>query len=464
MDAQLQFGAADPSITYHQGWDAGIATQQGAVADIAFNGSFITIFGTLPALADSSTNTLASTFILDNGSPTYFSANLTDQTLPNQPLFQPNATLPEGEHTIRVINGVGALQLDYFTVTPPVSSTLIQVDDTDPSVQYAGPWNATTGASANAKPNYNFSLHSARSPGANVTFSFSGTFVAVYGLYHPGPIPNVSFAIDSIPPAPLTNPPVPIIRHVPQSVLFQSFTLSDQNHTLSIYLNEDNQSEFSLDYILYQASPSSLSSSQPVAPSSAGNAGPQPASKSISTNMAGAIVGGVLGFVALLVVLFFAFKFKRYIYPSANPSPPASTSTFVKRVQRIRRLSVSVLSLRSQLRGSNAPSPIEDRRPYYVDGSGRPLRQFTNRTRSGSVGTNRTPTLPMPNIYTHASSDSSSSLLKYPPAATHQEGGPRRHHAEEDIEASAGNNNNAPTSPPRVTYGHDEKFALFGQV
>jgi hypothetical protein len=122
------------------------------------------------------------------------------------------------------------------------------------------------------------------------------------------------------------------------------------------------------------------------------------------------------------------------------------------------------VSLRSQLRGSNAPSPIEDRRPYYVDGSGRPLRQFTDRTRSGSVGTNRTPTLPMPNIYTHASSDSSSSLLKYPPAATHQEGGPRRHHAEEDIEASAGNNNNAPASPPRVTYGHDEKFALFGQV
>ena len=40
MDAQLQFGAADPSITYHQGWDAGIATQQGAVADIAFNGEY----------------------------------------------------------------------------------------------------------------------------------------------------------------------------------------------------------------------------------------------------------------------------------------------------------------------------------------------------------------------------------------------------------------------------------------
>ena len=41
MDVQLQFGAADPAITYYNGWVAGTTTQQGAVADIAFNGKHI---------------------------------------------------------------------------------------------------------------------------------------------------------------------------------------------------------------------------------------------------------------------------------------------------------------------------------------------------------------------------------------------------------------------------------------
>jgi hypothetical protein len=41
MDVQLQFGAADPSITYYHGWVAGTTTQQGALADIAFNGEHI---------------------------------------------------------------------------------------------------------------------------------------------------------------------------------------------------------------------------------------------------------------------------------------------------------------------------------------------------------------------------------------------------------------------------------------
>lgn len=290
-------------------------------------------------MADSPTNTLSSTFILDNGSPAYFTANLTDQTRPNQPLFQPNATLPEGEHTLRVINGDGTLQLDYFTTTPPVSSTLVLVDDTDPSIQYAGPWNATTGASASAQPNYNFSLHSTLSPNATVTFSFSGTFVAVYGLYHPGPVPDASFAIDSNPPAPLTNPPAPILLPIAQSVLFQSSTLSDQTHTLTIYLNENNQADLSLDYILYQtsSSPSSSSSSPSptVSPFSAASAGSQLASQSVSPN-AGAIAGGVLGAVALIVLLLFAFKFRHYIYPSA------SMSIFTKRVRTMNRLSVSV--------------------------------------------------------------------------------------------------------------------------
>ena len=421
-------------------------------------------------MADSPTNTLSSTFILDNGSPAYFTANLTNQTRPNQPLFQPNATLPEGEHTLRVINGDGTLQLDYFTTTPLVSSTLVQVDDTDPSIQYAGPWNATTEAAASVQPNYNFSLHSTLSPNASLTFSFSGTFVAVYGLYRPGPVPAVSFAIDSIPAAPLTNPPVPIIHPLAQSVLFQSSTLSDQDHTLSIFLDENNQAEFSLDYILYQTSSSPSSSSSPsptVSSFSAPSAGSQLASQSVSAN-AGAIAGGILGAVALIVILLFAFKFRRYIYPSANASP--LTSIFSKRIQT--RLSVSVctcffspsflvltpppssVSLRSQLRISGAPSPIEDRRTYYVDGSGRPLRLFTGRSRSGSVGTN---TLTMPNI--RESTDASSSypsLPKYPSAAAR---GPRRHRAPSDIEAGTGNN--ASASP---LYGHDEKFALFGQL
>lgn len=120
-------------------------------------------------------------------------------------------------------------------------------------------------------------------------------------------------------------------------------------------------------------------------------------------------------------------------------------------------LPLSSVSLRSQLRISNAPSPIEDRRTYYVDGSGRPLRLFTGRSRSGSVATN---TLTMPTI--HESMDASSScpsLPKYPSAAAR---GARRHHTTDDIEAGS-RSSSAPASPPPM-YGHDEKFALFGQL
>ncbi|KAF8348551.1 hypothetical protein F5887DRAFT_950609 [Amanita rubescens] len=440
-DVQLQFNSNDPSITYYQGWNAG---------------SFITVFGILPALANSSTN---ASFILDNGPPTYFSANLTDQIFQNQPLFQPNATLQEGS------TYPPSLELDYYTITPPVSSLLIQVEDTDSSILYAGPWNTTPTVAT--QPNFDSTLHSTNSPNASLIYSFTGTFIAIYGLYHPGPAPNVSFTVDSSPPAPLLNPPDPIISDISQSLFYQSPVLSAQSHTLTVNVGENNQGEFTVDYLLVQTTPTSSTATSSTATSST------LASKSSSVNV-GAIAGGVLGVVAIIILLVLAIIYilrrNRYRTPTSENK---TSSAFAQRIRRIeKRLSVSVLSLRSQRRTSNSLSPQEDRRTYYVDGSGRPLRVFTGRGRSSTMGTTigTTPTtLRMPTINFSSSPNASTShisLPRYPPPARQGRTPPA---AEPDVEA--GNNSDINVINPStsaatlaVMYGHDEKFAMFGQL
>jgi hypothetical protein len=353
-DVQLQFNSNDPSITYYQGWNAGTTSQPGAIAEISFNGenrvmflttvesnikggtgSFITVFGILPALANSSTNACSSSYILDNGPPTYFSADLTDQTFQNQPLFQPNATLQEGPHILRIINGGGSLELDYYIITPPVSSLLIQVEDTDSSILYAGSWNTTPTVAT--QPNFDSTLHSTNSPNASLIYSFTGTFIAIYGLYHPGPVPNVSFTVDSSPPAPLLNPPDPITSDISQSLFYKSPVLSAQSHTLTVNVGENNQGEFTVDYLLVQTAPTSSTAASSTATSST------LASKSSSVNV-GAIAGGVIGVVAIIILLVLAIVYilRRNRYPT--PTPENKTpSAFAQRIRRIeKRLSVSV--------------------------------------------------------------------------------------------------------------------------
>ena len=71
----------------------------------------------------------------------------------------------------------------------------------------------------------------------------------------------------------------------------------------------------------------------------------------------------------------------------------------------------------------------------------------------------------MPNTSSPEASNSHVSLPRYPPAALQV--GESRTHAEPDVEAGINEINiiNPSTSAATVVmYGHDEKFAMFGQI
>jgi len=215
-----------------------------------------------------------------------------------------------------------------------VSSLLIQVENTDSSILYAGPWNTTPVVAT--QPNFDSTLHSTNSPNASLVYSFTGTFIAVYGLYHPGPTPNVSFTVDSGPPAPLLNPPAQISSDISQSLFYQSPILPSQSHTLTVNVGENNQGEFTVDYLLVQTAATSSTATPPAASSTL-------ASKSSSVNV-GAIAGGVLGAVAIIIILVIAIVYilQRNRYPTSTPENKTS-SAFAQRIRRIeKRLSVSV--------------------------------------------------------------------------------------------------------------------------
>ncbi|KAK2461186.1 hypothetical protein APHAL10511_006713 [Amanita phalloides] len=443
-DVQLSFANSDPALSYSQGWDSGSTAQPGAQADIAFNGSFITLFASLPARSDAPDPYSSASFSIDDTQPSYFNTSLSSYAIPNQPIFQPSAILQDGPHLLRIVNGNGFLDLNYFTITPPASPQLVKYDDSDPFIQYSGPWSTNSSAS---QLDYLSTLHNASSSKANLSFSFSGSFIAVYGIYHPGPLPNVSFTIDDSTSTPLANPPLPITKTIHQAVLFQSSSLRDANHALSIRFGDNNQGVFSLDYLLvYSPSPTPSSGSNDTSPSKSSSVAP------------GVIAGAVLGSVAIFIIIIFLIFFGDQLFRAA----------FTRRTGNNGKHR-SVLSLqsrryRSPLSPTSPSGEQEDRRTYYVDGSGRPLRLFNEtRSRSSLAGT------PTPNVVLNAprrarsrspnasASDPCILLPRYPPL-------PR---SERDAEAATLRNEDVGSSPAAMadaSYGHDEKFAMFGQL
>ncbi|KAH9916964.1 uncharacterized protein BXZ73DRAFT_80932 [Epithele typhae] len=156
------------------------------------------------------------------------------------------------------------------------ATQLLTVDDEDSSLHYSDGWNPHTDENG-AKP---LTLHTSTTEGSAVTFSFAGTFIAVYGVLDNDPV-TVSFSIDSNASqisSPATSPS-PLYDFPFFSTNFPAGT-----HTLSF---EVVNGTFSFDYLQYTStgdpSPGTSPVSSSSSPSPSKSASPQVADSSVTS-------------------------------------------------------------------------------------------------------------------------------------------------------------------------------------
>ncbi|KAI1788042.1 hypothetical protein LXA43DRAFT_895289, partial [Ganoderma leucocontextum] len=61
----------------------------------------------------------------------------------------------------------------------------LRIDDSDPTVQYSGPWTNGYNVPDDASLNWDGTLHYSNISGTTVTLKFTGTSIAVFGSFHP---------------------------------------------------------------------------------------------------------------------------------------------------------------------------------------------------------------------------------------------------------------------------------------
>ncbi|KAJ4481028.1 hypothetical protein J3R30DRAFT_3732803 [Lentinula aciculospora] len=121
------------------------------------------------------------------------------------------------------------------------------VDDQDASIKYTGNW-SLAGQQADFSQ-----TASSGSPGAIMSFSFSGNLVTAVGDLYAGETCNAMFSIDGV----LTNFTSPVTNsNRYQQTLWTTPTLNDGNHTLVYTVASCNNSNSTpwLDYLLYNSS------------------------------------------------------------------------------------------------------------------------------------------------------------------------------------------------------------------
>ncbi|PFH49426.1 hypothetical protein AMATHDRAFT_4940 [Amanita thiersii Skay4041] len=277
----------------------------------AFRGTSISAFGTLGNLSNSSVPP-SGNFIIDNSPAVSFQTHPVDTTLYRQMFFQ-SPDLSDGLHTLlmTVSSDQVTFWLDYLMVTPSVGirqdPTLVKVEDDDPKVQYTGNW--TTGGTLFDS---NRTIHSTSSIGSEVTFSFFGSSITVFGRLPNTTVsagyPAAVFIIDDENPATLIAIPPVQEKTVYQVPIFQSPTLPPGQHTLKIQ-SQENVTDLSLDFFLY-TQPSNVTATSSTGGSVATGSGSSSPTSITGQVSAGAIAGGAIGGgLGLLILVSLAFLF-----------------------------------------------------------------------------------------------------------------------------------------------------------
>ncbi|KAJ7490755.1 hypothetical protein FB451DRAFT_1513693 [Mycena latifolia] len=129
------------------------------------------------------------------------------------------------------------------------------VDDRDEQVQYHGQWAHHEGTATE----YQSTTSASATRGDNITFTFEGTSIDVFGTAGSGNGATMKFSIDQLPSTSYTSPPVPSGSALYHQPLWTSGPLSDGSHTVLITQDSagSQKSVIFLDYILYNATSTS---------------------------------------------------------------------------------------------------------------------------------------------------------------------------------------------------------------
>ncbi|KAF9474029.1 hypothetical protein BDN70DRAFT_936975 [Pholiota conissans] len=336
---------------------------------MSFQGTSIAFIGNTPPQGLSQSGTVS----IDGGAVTAFSYGSTKP--PAYIQWYQSPTLSDANHTITVdrLDGT-ALDMVLITVGPntPLAGNKVFIDNNDPALQYSGSWaESTDGFNAGSLPDgvpIGGSTQRTTTVGDAMTFQFTGTSVSVYGIFSWANIGSISvtYTLDGVDAA----QSYPVTSSSPQHVsgdgeasnflFYSNDNLSSSAHTLILKITDIENQIFALDYVVYSPSFSSfatmpnLTSVSTTTTSTFPNSGSvttptfsgittttTQASSSQTANMntksspIGAIIGGVVGGLVVLVFgvfIFFCVRRRQskggvHLHPSVEQRQVPNTET-----------------------------------------------------------------------------------------------------------------------------------------
>ncbi|KIM22509.1 hypothetical protein M408DRAFT_28640 [Serendipita vermifera MAFF 305830] len=318
MSGTIVVDDADPGIQYTGSWTALTAAlyltnpehmktiheshQQGDTITYTFTGTQITVYCSLSS--PHRKGIPSSTYQIDSGTPVRF--NSTGE-VPNVVLWTSNVShipfytspsLPEGQHTIKITvepgTGTPSFYFDFFAITTSnwQAGPNVIVDDADTSLIDYGPGWTQEGIWREFGGSVRRTLADTNGTGV---FKFQGTSLSVYASlngYYGGTPYIAAFALDDRPR------------------IFHTEGLADNvEHRLTMTaIVVPGVPAWFFDYFVFTPSSASITSVIPDSGSSTTNAA---VGVNTSTPPTGAIVGGVVGGIAVLALVLFALFWRR---------------------------------------------------------------------------------------------------------------------------------------------------------
>jgi hypothetical protein len=231
--------------------------------------------------------------------------------------------------------------LDYAVITAgqdtPLTGKTVIVDNEDPSIRFTGSWTRNTdrfhsGYAPDGYPFHN-STHQTTTPGDSFIFRFSGDFpfnhyflrdtddrigtsLNVYGILHVANLSTISasYTLDGSTASQTYTVTTSSSMYQDGTndqhnfLLYSNTSLTAGDHTLVVNLTKCVNQTFIFDYLTYQPSFSTLATMPNLTLPASTNG---TSHTTTTSTPIGAIVGGVLGGLALLFLLIGAFLWFR---------------------------------------------------------------------------------------------------------------------------------------------------------
>ncbi|KAF8869286.1 hypothetical protein BD779DRAFT_762674 [Infundibulicybe gibba] len=361
----IKYGGGKWSVHADARWSGGTSTwpqfaidTQGAFGslELTFQGTSIAFIGNTPPTKQSQNITVT----IDGGNP--YNTSYNDPHPQNYLQWYQSPILPDGTHKL-TLDGIAGTSVDFAVIsagpkTPLDSNQKVIVDDDSPEIQYSGKWTRNMdpfvcSENPNGFPFHN-GTHQSVLAGDVASFRFAGTTVAVFGIFswtNTGSLAvtytlDGSLVVNTYSVTPATPEFINGLRQHQNYLLFSNDGLSAGNHTLVINVTQVNGLVFSMDYITYTPSFSSLDLKPDLTQSL-----PSPSSKPSSVDkgppvgaIIGAIVGALVLICAVLVLFIISRRRRKENLPSKVVSPDGPYSG-LGLLSNFLSLSITLMSL-----------------------------------------------------------------------------------------------------------------------